>query len=101
MWSREWRTGSKETAPAERPPLRTPQALSEHLEGTPPPTISKMVEIALTCGFFAGPPAAVAFKWSDARGRWRGPSPNPQLLPSFWADTPPPNNAAWRRWSLA
>ena len=47
-------------------------AVSEQLEGKLPPTISEMVEIALMCGFFAGPPAAVAFKWSDARGRWRG-----------------------------
>jgi len=42
------------------------------LDGKDPMALSEMAVIAAGCGLLAGPPAAVAFKWSDARQKWRG-----------------------------
>jgi hypothetical protein len=47
-------------------------ALIEQVDGKEPMSLAAMAWIAAACGLFAGPPAAVAFKWSDARQRWRG-----------------------------
>jgi hypothetical protein len=47
-------------------------ALIEQMEGNDSMSLAEMARIAAACGLLGGPPAAVAFKWSDARQRWRG-----------------------------
>ena len=47
-------------------------SLIEQVDGKEPMSLTAMAWVAAACGLFAGPPAAVAFKWSDARQRWRG-----------------------------
>ncbi len=42
----------------------------EELEGDPDPmSLAGMAAIGVICGVLAGPPAALAFKWSAAAGR--------------------------------